>query len=367
MKTTITVTIALFFIFSACKTGKVEPYVHEAFPINRGVNISHWLSQSTRRGEERVQFFTQKDVQLIADQGYDHIRLPVDEVQLWDEEGNKDTEAFGLLHQALGWAEEAGLPVIVDMHIIRSHYFLAEERPLFTDPAEQEKFIVLWKDMSAELKDYPLDMVAYELMNEAVADNPDDWNKIIARTVAALRELEPVRKIVVGSNLFQQVRTFKDLVVPENDPNIILSFHFYTPHPLTHHQASWDGIAGYTGPVQYPGEIIKEEDLAGFSDDVKNAVSPHLGVYTKDTLENLIMLPYKYAEEHSLQLYCGEWGCLPTVPREMRMLWYSDVRSILEKHDIAWAHWDYKGGFGIFDRETGEVDKEFIQVLLGEN
>jgi endoglucanase len=42
------------------------------------------------------------------------------------------------------------------------------------------------------------------------------------------------------------------------------------------------------------------------------------------------------------------------------------MRSILEKHDIGWAHWDYKGGFGILDRETGEVDKEFIQILLGE-
>jgi len=312
-----------------------------------------------------MQYFTQKDVGFIAAQGYDHIRLPIDEEQLWDEEGNKHAEAFELLHNALGWAAEAGLKVIVDLHIIRSHHFLAEERPLFTDPAEQERFIELWRDLSGELKKYSQDKVAYELMNEAVADDPDDWNKLIAKTVAALRELEPARKIVIGSNIFQQVHTFKDLVVPENDPNIILSFHFYTPHPLTHHQASWDGVAGYTGTVKYPGEIIKEEDLAEFSDDVINALTPHLGDYTKDTLENLIMLPVKYAKERGLQLYCGEWGCLPTVPREMRMLWYSDMRSILEKHDIAWANWDYKGGFGILS-ETGEADEEFIQVLLGE-
>jgi hypothetical protein len=42
MKTTITATIALFLIFSACKTGKVEePATQETFQINRGVNISH--------------------------------------------------------------------------------------------------------------------------------------------------------------------------------------------------------------------------------------------------------------------------------------------------------------------------------------
>ncbi|MBL7112403.1 MAG: cellulase family glycosylhydrolase [Bacteroidales bacterium] len=367
MKTTITVFLTLLFVFSSCKTGqKVEPAVYEAFPINRGVNISHWLSQSKKRGEERAQFFTQKDVQFVAAQGYDHIRMPVDEEQLWDKEGNKEPEAFALLHQALGWADEAGIAVIVDLHIIRSHHFNNAVRPLWTDPAEQEKFIGLWKVLSGELKGYPLDFVAYELMNEAVADDPDDWNKLIAKTMTALRELEPKRKIVIGSNMWQQVQTFKDLVIPENDPNIILSFHYYTPFPLTHHQASWTGIYEYDGPVQYPGEIIKEEDLEGFSDDVKRELSYHRQVYTKDTLESLIMLPVKYAKDHGLQLYCGEWGCLPTVTREMRMLWYSDVRSILEKHGIAWAHWDYKGGFGIIDRGTGEVDKEFIRVLLGE-
>jgi len=359
--------ITLLLVAFSCQTGpKEEKAKTETFPIKRGTNISHWLSQSRRRGEERSKFFTRKDMQFIASCGYDHIRLPIDEVQMWDEEGNKEEEAFELLHNALGWAKEAGLAVIVDLHIIRSHYFLAEERPLWTDPAEQEKFIRLWKDLSGELKKYPVDMVAYELMNEAVTDDPDNWNRLITKTIAALRELEPERKIVVGSNHFQTVHTFKDLVVPENDPNIILSFHFYTPHPLTHHMAPWDGIAEYDGPVQYPGEIIKKEDLEGYSEELLNTISGHLGVYTKDTLESLIMLPVKYAREKGLQLYCGEWGCLPTVPREMRMLWYSDVRSIMEKHDIAWAHWDYKGGFGIYDRETGEPDEEFIEILLGE-
>ncbi len=46
------------------------------------------------------------------------------------------------------------------------------------------------------------------------------------------------------------------------------------------------------------------------------------------------------------------------------MNWYRDVRSNLEKHNIAWAIWDYKGGFGILAPNT-QPNHEFINVLLG--
>ena len=70
------------------------------FAIYRGINISHWLSQSGRRGQARKEYFTAKDVKYLASLGFDHLRLPVDEEQLWDEGGNKEEDAFGLLHDA---------------------------------------------------------------------------------------------------------------------------------------------------------------------------------------------------------------------------------------------------------------------------
>src|SRR5512143_3659430 len=93
------------------------------FTIQRGTNISHWLSQSTRRGAERAAFFTGEDVRLIAQLGFDHIRLPIDEVQMWDDQGNQDPEAFSLLDAALDWCEQYGMRTVVDVHILRSHYF----------------------------------------------------------------------------------------------------------------------------------------------------------------------------------------------------------------------------------------------------
>ena len=103
-----------------------------AFEIRRGTNASHWLSQSRRRGSERLTYFTQADVERIAGWGFDHLRLPVDEEQLWNEKGEREVEAFGLLGRAVDWCAKAGLRVVVDLHILRSHYFNAKEKPLFS-------------------------------------------------------------------------------------------------------------------------------------------------------------------------------------------------------------------------------------------
>jgi len=337
----------------------------DTFEIRRGINISHWLSQSGRRGSARRDYFTQKDVAFIASLGFDHIRLPIDEEQMWDEAGGKEAEAFELLHSAIGWARASELRIVVDLHILRSHHFNAKEKPLWTEPAAQENFFQLWRDLSAALKKYPVSLVAYELMNEPVADDADDWNKLVARAVAAVRANEPHRKIVIGSNRWQSVGTFDKLRIPEGDRDIILSFHFYTPMLITHYKASWTSVGKYEGPVNYPGRLVSPDDIEGLDDDIARTVKSNNGVYDRQRLEDLFAKPRALARRLDLPLYCGEWGAIKSAPRQARMQWYRDMRSNLEKHNIAWANWDYKGGFGILARD-GQPDREFIEVLLGQ-
>jgi endoglucanase len=43
--------------------------------------------------------------------------------------------------------------------------------------------------------------------------------------------------------------------------------------------------------------------------------------------------------------------------------WYEDVRSILEANNIAWANWDYRGGFGIVGRDR-QPDEGLIKALI---
>ncbi|MCB0664211.1 MAG: cellulase family glycosylhydrolase [Saprospiraceae bacterium] len=344
----------LVFSFALCFVIDSAGQVFQSskvFVIHRGGNISHWLSQSTVRGEKRSAYFTEKDVIAAADAGFDHIRIPIDEEQMWDEAGNKETEAFKLLHNALGWMQKHGLKAIVDLHIIRSHYFLDADPPLFTEVKEQKKFADLWRQLSEELGEYPVDMVAYELLNESVAHDDEDWNRVYKLAYDVVREKEPDRVIFIGPNHFQNVDYFPSLKIPEGDPNIVLSFHFYIPHVITHYKAPWTNIKDYTGPVQYPGIPIDPQDTVGYDEHLRAI----LGRYTteridRDYLERRIQPAIDKARELKLQLYCGEFGCLPNVSTESRNQWYRDIISILEKYNIAWSAWDFKSsGFGVFN------------------
>lgn len=365
--TLLTLAVLLAWPASSRAAAPVAEGTPNGFVVHRGTNISHWLSQSDRRGDERRGFFTAEDMALIRRLGYDHIRIPVDEEQLWDEEGRPHEEAFDLLDAALDQAAASGLRAIVDLHILRSHHFNAGEKPLWVDPSEQDRFLDFWRQLSERLADRPVDQVAYELLNEAVADDPEDWNRLLALAAAVVRQREPDRTLVIGSNRWQQVETFDQLRIPRGDPNILLSFHFYTPMALTHYTAGWNRVGEYRGPVHYPGRVVEDQDLAGLPDDLVDAIHDGRGLdFDRATIAALMAKPLALARQAGLPLYCGEWGALPAAPRGARLRWYRDVRSVLEQHGIGWAHWDYKGGFGVVDSER-RIHLDLAQVLLGED
>lgn len=360
----LTVVVALFLMFSGCNSmcNKKSNCMDSVcciqnpagFKISKGVNISHWLSQVYGFSKRDV-FFTKEDVRLIDSLGFDHIRLPVDEKELWDDNGNKIPEAFNYLTSAIDWCMEYKVRVIVDLHIIRSFYFNAnnegQKNTLFSDPKEQQHFYNLWLTLSDVLKQYPDSMVAYELLNEAVADNHEDWNKLVAGGVKAIRSKEPNRVIFIGSNMWQITRTFKFLKVPANDKNLVLSFHNYDPLLITHYKANWTSFKDFNDSVKYPGQIISKEVYERNKHMAKNeavlAFDDALTVYGPARYKELFKSAINKAKELKLELYCGEFGCLPNVKRQERLQYYKDITSVFNENNIAYTAWDYKGLFGI--------------------
>ncbi|PCK07205.1 MAG: glycosyl hydrolase family 5 [Alteromonadaceae bacterium] len=341
------------------KTAESPPH----FDIRTGVNISHWLSQSEKRGKARLDYITREDFKRIAALGFDHIRLPMDEIQLNNEDGSMQEEAFVIIHNAIKWAFEFDLKVIIDLHIIRSHHFLDANNLIWTDPKAQQELLVLWQQLSAELAHYPTDKLAYELLNEAVADNHDDWNYVSGMLIADMRKREPSRFIVLGSNRWQGAQTFPMLAIPENDPYIILSFHFYAPNALTHHGAPWTAYAEYQGDVFYPGETVPRNEYANLSPKALTAMKWASGNYDKNRLEQIISPAIRVAKEAGLQLYCGEFGAYPLAPKDAIMRWHSDLNDIFRKYDISRSHWGYRGDFAIFDTD-GNVKQDLVDVLI---
>jgi endoglucanase len=296
--------------------------------------------------------------------GFDHVRIPVDEEQLWDEQGNKNLEAFILLHQAIKWSFDNNLKVIVDFHVLRSHHFNYDNDQLWEDPAAQEKFWGFWDELSDELSQYPNHLLAYELMNEAVADDSEDWNRLIAKGIETVRKREPNRTIVVGSNRWQQVYTFPELKIPENDTNIILSFHFYEPFIITHYQTWWNAMKDFEGQLNYPGLTTDSSNYENFNDDLANMLKEHNQYYDKQVMVDKIQVAIDFAKEKNLQLYCGEFGAFPSTPMLLRQKLYQDYMDLFEENNIAWAHWNYKNDFPLVDAETLEPISELVDILV---
>ena len=358
-------------MFTACSEKKAD--VVNNFKIQRGTNVSHWLSQSEERGEARAMHIQEDDFARLDSLGFDFVRLPIDEVQFWDEQGNKLPEAWDLMINAINWAEKHHLRTIVDLHIIRSHYFNAvnegnaDANTLFTSEKSQQDLINMWYQLSDVLKGYSNDSVAYEFMNEPVADDHEQWNQLIAKVHKALREREPQRTLVVGSNMWQGYETMKYLKVPENDKNIILSFHYYNPMILTHYGAWWTPIGKYTGKVNYPGILVSKEDYEAAPDSLKKELDSYL---TQEWNIDKIRADFKdaieVAKKYNLQLFCGEWGVYEPVDRELAYKWTKDMLTVFKENNIAWTTWCYDADFGFWDQKKHDFkDKGLVDLLMG--
>jgi endoglucanase len=346
------------------------------FEIKRGTNLSHWLSQDFGWAPKYT-YISEKDIRFIDSLGFDHVRIPIDEKEMWDEQGNKIPEAFNQLNSCLDWCEKYGLRAIVDLHIVRAHHFNAGNdgttNTLWTDSIAQSNFVNIWIKLSGILKSRPNNMVAYEILNEAVAPDHDDWNKLMNKAVAAIRKAEPNRVLIIGPNRWQIASNLQFLKLPEGDRNIILSFHTYSPISFTHYKADWTPMKYYFGKVHYPGQIIRDEDYEKYIDrnnePLINTVAEGREVWNKEKLIGVFKNGIEFAKSKNLQLYCGEFGCMPTVDRKERLAFYSDQIDLFEENNIAWCNWEYKGDFGLyfFDSKKTvslEPDYELINTLL---
>ena len=358
--------------FTACST-KSETNDVNNFRIQRGTNVSHWLSQNDQRGEMRRQHIQEDDFERLDSLGFDFVRLPIDEQQFWDEQGNKLPEAWELLDNAIRWAEKHHLRTIVDLHIIRSHYFNAslegkgDENTLFTSEKAQQDLVNMWYQLSDVLKGYSNDSVAYEFMNEPVAEDHEQWNQLIVKVHKALREREPQRTLVIGSNLWQGYETIKYLKVPEGDKNIILSFHYYNPMLLTHYGAWWSPLcAAYKGKVNYPGVLVSKEDYDAAPDAIKAELKPYTEeVWNIDKIREQFKDAIEAAKKYDLQLFCGEWGVYEPVDRELAYKWYRDVLTVFDEFNIAWTTWCYDADFGFWDQQRHTFkDRPLVELLM---
>ena len=310
-----------------------------SFEIHRGVNIASWLSTPKYSGEDRVAFFTEEDVKFLAQSGFDHIRLCVDESVLWDDGGVIIRKyGFDLLHNAIDWCMKYNIRVLVDMHITRNHRFTSSENPLFTDPNEPAKFVKLWEDLSDELKNYPNSLVAYELLNEPCSNDPANWNRVAELTIAAIRAKEPERTIVVGVCSTNGSAKYDALTLSQTH-RILMTFHFYSPYIFTAYGMQ-ETTGGMEIPMYYPGQLVPNEYIGNLPEKWQ-----YMGAktYNKEVLREGLTAGIKRAKALNVPVFVGEFGTMKWTPEPSRANWYRDIVDILNDNNVAYTSFDYKG------------------------
>ena len=343
-----------------------------AFEFHKGINISAWLSQTGMNASEMAAYFTKKDFDQLASIGFDHLRLPLDEKYLYNNDGSRNAETFTLIHNVIGWCKEANMRVILDCHDLKISRNLKPNKnqkvTLWESKEEQDNFVQLWKKLSGEFKKYPNTLVAYELLNEPVAPTPEEWNLLSARVISELRQLEPLRILFLGSNKFNSVTTFPELKVPPGDPNIILSFHFYHPGLLTHYTVATfeNNETGIDIPLNYPGRLIPTEKIKGtLTPKQQETIKVQQGTFNRERLLEKMENVLKKAKETGLRIHCGEFGSNFKYPdHDLQLRWMQDLIANFKSKNIPYSVWGYRKSFGVFDDNRAIKDQRYLDAIV---
>jgi aryl-phospho-beta-D-glucosidase BglC (GH1 family) len=326
-----------------------------------GVNFGGFLSQAGLTEKHLKTFITEKDFKTIKDWGFNAVRLPVD-YMLFENDAKPfvyDEKKLVYVDNCVKWAERNGLWLILDLHKAPGHSFAHRERDSNDiwkkGSRNRRRFIKIWEFLAKRYAQSG-DKLIYEIMNEPVAPRDAQWNSVAADGVKAVRKYDKNRWIVVESNRWANVHTFKNLKL-FGDKKIIYSFHFYEPIVVTHQMAEWTGFYRnnvYRNLVEYPG---RPKDMNGIAEKVLKTdkefaiffeqQDKHWG---KKDLEKMAGIIVKFREKHNVPVLCGEFGCVAHASPKTRYNWTRDIISIFKKNRISYTYWNYKNmDFGLWD------------------
>lgn len=291
--------------------------------------MSHWLAQFQDDRPYAADWFGPEDVAWIAAQGFDHLRIPVD-AREWVQPGTVLDEArIAPFENALGWAREQGLGVVLDMHYLPGAVSDPEEEQatLFTDNGQLVRVTELWRRIARRFASAGPEL-RFEILNQPMEQDPARLQTLFTRLLAAIRESNPRRVVYLSVPQWNEGNAFPGFPLPD-DPHVALTFHFYQPLKFTHQRAPWVGFSLTMPPVGFPDD--KDATLtAGFLDSRLAQVAA-------------------WAAQHApaCELYMGEFGVYAAADPASTRRYLQAVCAAATRHHIGWAIWDYQGGFAL--------------------
>ena len=318
-------------------------------PFHRGLNITEWFQAESA---SRIQFtkYTRQDFVNLATLGCDHIRLPI---HLHNMSGNApdyriDPLLFDFLDQVVDWAEELNLYLILDNHSFDPFKD--------TDPAIVDRLVAVWQQVAAHYKDRS-QFILYEILNEPHGIEDAVWNDMQGRVIRAIRAIDSTHTIVVGPANWNSYDHLKNLPEYEED-NLIYTFHFYDPFLFTHQGATWVDPPMDIAGVPYPYDASR---MPALPSQLRGTWIGWLYTYYPMTgndewVKGRIDIAADFMRQRNVPVWCGEFGVYQlNSPPQDRAYWIKTVRSYFEEQGISWTMWEFRSGFGVFEKGSDQL------------
>jgi endoglucanase len=330
------------------RTGRLQ--THATSDLKRGMNFGDAMD-APNEGEWGWTI-SASDFKVVREAGFDHVRVPM---RISSHADVKPPYAIEkrFLHR-MDWAVDQALSndlgIIVDMH----HYI-----PMMKAPkVHADRLVGLWREIATHYKGMPR-AVVYEVLNEPTDKlTAEVWNPILARVVAAIREIDPDRLIIVEGAHWASAKDLRDtLQIPPGDPNLIASFHMYAPMYFTHQGFSWMEPWYQTRGVTFPGPPPAPVTPVAAADAYPEGHTFFEGYNSEPAETNpggpaaiieQMEMAEAFAKRTGMRIYLGEFGAGVNGDVASRGRWVRTARSEAEKRGFGWGYWDFCRNFAAY-------------------
>lgn len=233
------------------------------------------------------------------------------------------SETFEQLDNILDISEEYNLKVIVSMNKVP---YKKLEEAFWDNPLHLDLLINTWQVLTTRLSDRGDVILGYDLLNEPGYGSIAEW-QILAQGIAdAIREIDPMRTLIMECALGANPMGFNGLV-PLNNDNVIYSFHMYLPHAFTHQNLLEDSPAR----PEYPGTSLTQSWELTRSGNI---------FWDKNTLKESLQPVIDFQNTYNVPILVGEFSAVRWSPGAYDYI--RDAINIFEEYGWDWIYHTYR-------------------------
>jgi endoglucanase len=169
----------------------------------------------------------------------------------------------------------------------------------------------------------------------------DIWNAVHSEAYQIIRRANPNRTLLIGPIYGNQIIYLKDLRLPEDDRNLIVTIHHYMPIQFTHQGAEWSPQNKDLSGIEWPNKVSGEQ-----------------------AIQNDFEMAQEWSKSQNRPLHLGEFGVYNKAGMDSRVRWTTFVARQAEQRNWSWSYWEFSQGFGIYSKGNGQWRTNLLVVLI---